>query len=95
MLFDELMALLGTDDAPETIYDDLRNSHNSAIDELSTSHAGIIGEKDSQIAQLQATIDTLKSQLFDAESNPDAGNQDGDNGNDATNENITIEDLFK
>ena len=94
MLFDELMALLGTDDAPETIYDDLRNSHNSAIDELFMSYVGIIGEKDSQIAQLQATIDTLKSQLFDAESNPDAGNQDGDNG-DATNENITIEDLFK
>ena len=93
MTFDELMAIIGTDDAPETIYDDLRNSHTSEIEALGASHSEIIAAKDSEIAQLQASIDTLKTQIFDAESNPDAGNPDVQDSS-VGDDNISIDDLF-
>ena len=94
MSFEELMALLGTDEAPETVYDDLRSAHSSELSALTDSHVGILADRDSTIAQMQATIDTLKSQIFDAETNPDSDNPENDDNMSNDNDSVTIDDLF-
>lgn len=88
MDFEQLLGLLadpGDQEVPETIFDDLRSSHTSAVDGATDSAAAKISELESQIAELMTQVNTLKSANWDlsqqipkAGDNPEPADEGGD-----------------
>lgn len=95
MTLDELIALLQSDDPPETIYDDMRN-HVAGI---TSANEQTTAEKDKAIAELQEQVSFLSAELESVKSaNLDAAMDSPEDGEEPTQEvdpeTITIEDLF-
>lgn len=97
MDIEELITILqnpGDDGPPETIYDDLRTAHTSALDGASSK----IEELNTAISERDAEIDRLKSANWDLfEQIPKAGDSDGTTETDATeheNDEATLDDLI-
>lgn len=99
MDIEELLGLLqnpGDDGVPDTIYDDLRTAHTTAIEDVRATSGAKIAELEEAIAERDARIDKLMRDNWDLfEQIPKAGDDDQpDSSPDVDDQAQTIDDLI-
>lgn len=95
---EELIGMLqnpGDDELPDTIYDDLRNAHTSAVDHVATTSQAKIEELTTALSDREAQIQKLKSDNWDLfEQIPKAGDDEPGDGVESDTEEQTLDDLI-
>ena len=99
MDIEDLIGLLqnpGDDGLPDTIYDDLRAAHGSAVENVRETSGAKIAELEAAIADRDARIDKLMRDNWDLfEQIPKAGDDDQpDSEPETTDQAQTIDDLI-
>lgn len=99
MDIEELLGLLqnpGDDGVPDTIYDDLRTAHTTAVEDVRATSGAKIAELEEAIAERDARIDKLMRDNWDLfEQIPKAGDDEQpDSSPDVDDQAQTIDDLI-